>query len=105
MSKDPVESIVEFTIPGRAKTYIQKLNTYSQKTITLNIEGRITPDCCSDFNLYAQRYCDQNEALASILPASQIPFAVLTEESHNINPLDGSFNVQRVYTYYDYLGN
>ena len=103
--KDPVESIVEFTIPGRAKTYIQKLNTYSQKTITLNIEGRITPDCCSDFNLYAQRYCDQNEALASILPASQIPFAVLTEESHNINPLDGSFNVQRVYTYYYYLGN
>lgn len=99
--QDPVEQIVEFTIPGRAKTYIQRLNTYSQKTITLNIQGYIPPDCCSDFNLYANLYCNGAESLANILPASQVPFAVLTEENHTINPLDGSFNIQRVYTYYD----
>lgn len=99
---DPVEKTAEFVIPGRYKTYVQKLNTYSQKTITLNIEGHIQPDCCFDFGLYAERYCNGTESLNGILPNAQIPFAVMTQETHNINPLDGSFNVQRVYTYYDY---
>lgn len=103
--EDPVEQTIEFVIPGRAKTYIQKLNTYSQKTVTLNIQGYIPPDCCVDFSLYADRYCNNNESLNAILPAREIPFAVLTDENHTINPLDGSFSIQRVYTYYDYLGN
>jgi hypothetical protein len=103
--QDPIEQIAEFVIPGKQKTYIQKLNTYSQKTVTLNIQGYIQPDCCVDFSLYADRYCANNESLNAILPARELSSAVLTDENHTINPLDGSFNIQRVYTYYDYLGN
>lgn len=99
---DPVEQIAEFTIPGRNKAYIQKLNTYSPKTLTLNIQGYIQPDCCYDFSLYAERYCNNDESLKAILPNAQLSSAVLTNESHNINPLDGSFNIKRSYTYYDY---
>ena len=100
--QDPVERIAEFVIPGKSKTYVQKLNSYTPRTITLNIEGYIRSDCCLNFALYADRYCNNNEALISILPPTAVANALLTEEKHNINPLDGSFNVQRVYTYYDY---
>lgn len=98
---DKVEPIAEHVVPGRANgPVIQNLNTTSPRKISLRINGYFDDDCCFDFSDYATATCN-GTLLASYLPPVNVNGAVLTENNTTINPLDGSFNVSRSYTYYD----
>lgn len=100
--EDKIEATAEIIIPGRVQgPLIQRLNAYNPRTVSVSINGYANKDCCWDFSSYADSVCNGALGLDSILPNANIPNAILTEDSNNINPLDGSFSVTRKYTYYD----
>ena len=102
--EDKVEPIAEFVIPGRIKgPIIQKMNTETARSMSININGFMDKDCCYDFALYGESNCPNSSPslLNDHLPSRIIQNAILTEDNTTINPLDGSFSVSRKYVYYD----
>lgn len=112
---DKIEQVAEIVIPGRTApgTLVQRLNTYSPRTITLNITGRTNKDCCWDIASYANGVCDvpfvttfhprssPNFGLDNILPPRAMVNAILTSDSNSLDPLTGAFSVTREYTFFD----
>jgi len=113
---DKVEQVAEIVIPGRITpgALVQRLNTYTPRTLTVNITGRTNKDCCWDIATdYAEGVCDvpyvttfnprtsPNFGLDTILPPRAMINAVLTQDSNTLDPLTGSFSVTREYTFFD----
>lgn len=105
--KDPVDLTAEFIIPGRsAGPFIQKLNVSTPRTISISINGVVPPDACKDFSAYATQICNNldiiNDKGTSVTPTTDVTNAILTSHTENFNEVDGSFSINRAYTYYDY---
>lgn len=98
--EDSVDVIAEFIIPGRAAgPIIQKIGAKTPRKTTINIEGasqNLSICCAQDIASPTGSFgCDI--PLPSGVPPEEIPGLKLIENSLNINPLDGSFNLSRTY--------
>jgi len=107
--KDPVELTAEIIVPGRTQgPVIQKLNVTSPRSVTISMNGVVSPDACKDYDTYMNAICAGQDFIldkgANILPSETIANAVITQNTENFNQIDGSFSVTRTYTYYDLQG-
>lgn len=113
--EDKIDEVAEIVIPGRVKpgALVQKLNTFKPRTVTINITGRANKDCCANLNLYGNGVCQPTSSfypvtknandftMDGILPPRDIGNGALTEDTLNLNPMDGTFSATRKYIYFD----
>lgn len=119
--KDPVFVINEVTVPGKKEgTVIQILNTRSPRTVSIAMNGYMNQRYQPDFNFYADNVClrNQDPKATGFIPDLDAMFprelyestgdpnnrkqiAFLTADAETLNAIDGSFSINRTYTYYD----
>lgn len=98
---DPTPRIAEFVIPGRSfGPIIQRVGSDEPRTISIRMEG-VNSDlkCCFSPDLIINEIYNSgiHRYLPPDLPSEQITNLILTQDTYNANPLDGSFSVQREY--------
>lgn len=105
---DSVPLTAEFIIPGRANgPLIQYLNAMSPKRISLTIEGALdNRSCCyADIESEVANICatiGANYGLPSDVPSKTVNSNfLLTQDQQTINPIDGSYSVNRSYVVCD----
>lgn len=95
--EDPVDMLQEFVVPGRIKgPIIQKLNTYTNRAVSVNIDGAVA----------ANRMCDIANICDSLPYFSIKDFEQLlrendnwlkTQEEYTVNIIDGSYSISLQY--------
>ena len=101
VQNDPTPRIAEFVVPGRSLgPIIQKIGSDEPRTISLRIEGvNSNLQCCFSPDVIIDEIVNSNihRYIPNDLPSEEMQYLVLTKNSYNANPLDGSFAVQREY--------
>lgn len=97
--EDSVPVVAEFVIPGRsAGPIIQEIIPASQKKITLNIEGSVTPKCCNtDPSYIVGDICENGVPLPTGINIPELTGHKLISDQYTSNPIDGSYSITRSY--------